>query len=135
MHYEQIQCAGGARKPRLRKKAGRNELPRRTALARERLPNRRLSTFDFEVDGLDYCATVSRFDRARVVPFAPNASALVIETAITDNAPPFNQPWPPTGLGDGWHLVRSYPDCKQTLWRRIRLAHAPTSPGARDPVW
>ena len=121
MHYEQIQCAGGARKPRLRKKAGRSELPRRTALARERLPNRRLSTFDFEVDGLDYCATVSRFDRARVVPFAPNASALVIETAITDNAPPFNQPWPPTGLGDGWHAVDKFSTRQRTFWRRIRL--------------
>jgi hypothetical protein len=48
-------------------------------------------------------------------------SALVIETATTYNAPPHDQPWPPTGLGDGWHLVRSYPDCKQTLWRRVRL--------------
>jgi hypothetical protein len=70
--------------------------------------------------------------RARVVPPDPNARALVIEREVTDDLD--RQPWPPTGLGDGWHLVRSYPDCKQTLWRRIRLAHAPKSPGARDPV-
>jgi hypothetical protein len=67
MHYEQIQCAGGARKSRLRKKAGRSELPRRTALARERLPNRRASeTFSFEVEGLHYCATFSCFADGRV---------------------------------------------------------------------
>ena len=67
MHYQQIQCAGDARKPRLRKKAGRNELPRRTALARERLPNRRASeTFSFEVEGLHYCATFSCFADGRV---------------------------------------------------------------------
>jgi hypothetical protein len=68
--------------------------------------------------------------RARVVASDPNAGALVIEREVTNDLD--GQPWPPTG--DGWHLVRSYPDCKQTLWRRIRLAHAPTSPGARDPV-
>ena len=67
MHYQQIQCAGDARKPRLRKKAGRNELPRRTALARERLPNRRAcETFNFQVEGLRYCATVSWFADGRV---------------------------------------------------------------------
>ena len=67
MHYQQIQCAGDARKPRLRKKAGRSELPRRTALARERLPNRRASeTFSFEVEGLHYCATFSCFADGRV---------------------------------------------------------------------
>ena len=69
---------------------------------------------------------------ARVVPRDPNATALVIEREVTDDLD--RQPWPPTGLGDGWHLVRSYPDCKQTLWSRIQLAHAPKSPGARDPV-
>ena len=69
---------------------------------------------------------------ARVVPPDPNARALLIEHEVTDDLD--RQPWPPTGLGDGWHLVRSYPDCKQTLWRRIRFAHAPKSPGARDPV-
>ena len=66
---------------------------------------------------------------ARVVAPDPNATALVIEREVTDDVD--GQPWPPTGLGDGWHLVRSYPDCKQTLWRRIRLAHA-QSPGARS---
>jgi hypothetical protein len=60
--------------------------------------------------------------RARVVPFDSNASTLVIETAITDNAPPFNQPWPPTGLGDGWHVVDKFSTCQRTFWRRIRLA-------------
>jgi len=68
--------------------------------------------------------------RARVVASDPNAGALVIEREITDDLD--GQPWPP--IGDGWHLVRSYRDCKQTLWRRIRIARAPTSPGARDPV-
>jgi hypothetical protein len=63
---------------------------------------------------------------------ASPAQALVIEREVTNDLD--RQPWPPTGLGDGWHLVRSYPDCKQTLWRRIQLAHAPKSPGARDPV-
>ena len=67
MQHQQIQRAGGARKPRLGKKAGRNELPRKTALARERLPNRRASeTFNFEVDGLGYSATVSWFADGRV---------------------------------------------------------------------
>jgi hypothetical protein len=53
-----------------------------------------------------------------------NASALVIETAITDNAPPFNQPWPPTGLGDGWHAVDKFSTRQRTFWRRIRLEYA-----------
>jgi hypothetical protein len=67
MHYEQIQRAGGARKPRLRKNAGRSERPRRAALAREHLPNRRASeTFDFQVEGLRYCATVSHFADGRI---------------------------------------------------------------------
>ena|SRR6185437_5804329 len=67
MQHQQIQRAGGARKPRLGKKADRNELPRRTALARERLPNRRVSeTFDFQVEGLRYCATVSPFADGRI---------------------------------------------------------------------
>jgi hypothetical protein len=69
--------------------------------------------------------------RARVVPLDPNASVLVIETAITDNAPPFNQPWPPTGLGDGWHAVDEFSTRQRTFWRRIRLAHARPSLGAR----
>ena len=68
--------------------------------------------------------------RARVLPPDPNARALVIEREVTDDLD--KQPWPPTGLGEGWHLVRSYADCKKTLWRRIRLANAPMSPGARS---
>ena len=40
---------------------------------------------------------------ARVVPRDPNATALVIEREVTDDVD--GQPWPPTGLGDGWHLV------------------------------
>jgi hypothetical protein len=63
-----------------------------------------------------------------------NASALVIETAITDNAPPFNQPWPPTGLGDGWHAVDKFSSRQRTFWRRIRLEYARQSPRVRDPV-
>ena len=69
--------------------------------------------------------------RARVVPLDPNASALVIETAITDNAPPFNQPWPPTGLGDGWHAIDKFSTRQRTFWRRIRLGPARPSPRAR----
>jgi len=65
------------------------------------------------------------------LPLDPNASALVIETAITDNAPPFNQPWPPTGLGDGWHAVDQFSTPQNTFWRRIRLEHARPSPRAR----
>jgi hypothetical protein len=44
---------------------------------------------------------------------------IAIEHAITTNAPPFDQPWPPT-LGDRWHLVRALPESK-TLWRRVSL--------------
>ena len=51
--------------------------------------------------------------RARVVPPDPNARALVIEREVTDDLD--KQPWPPTGLGEGWHLVRSYPNCKRTF--------------------
>jgi hypothetical protein len=69
--------------------------------------------------------------RARVVPLDPNASALVIETAITDNAPPFNQPWPPTGLGDGWHAVDKFSTRQRTFWRRFLLERARPSPRAR----
>jgi hypothetical protein len=60
-----------------------------------------------------------------------NASALVIETAITDNALPFNQPWPPTGVGDGWHAVDKFSTRQRTFWRRIRLEYARPSPRAR----
>jgi hypothetical protein len=85
VRYQQIQRADRARNPKLRKRADKGAFPRGTG-ARERLPRGR-----------------RKARQARVVPFDPNASALVIETAITDNAQPFNQPWPPTGLGDGWH--------------------------------
>jgi len=50
--------------------------------------------------------------------------ALIIETAITDNAPPYNQPWPPTGLGAGWHAVDKFSTRQRTFWRRIRLERA-----------
>jgi len=59
------------------------------------------------------------------------ASALVIETAITDNAPPFNQPWPPTGLGEGWYAVDKFSTRQRTFWRRILLGRARLSPRAR----
>jgi len=65
-----------------------------------------------------------------VVPLDPNARVLMIETAITDNAPPFNQPWPPTGLGDGWHAVDKFSTDQRTFWRRIRLEHAQPLPRA-----
>jgi hypothetical protein len=62
-----IQRAESARKPKLPKKAGKGEFPARTAPARERLPNRRAcETFRFEVGGLHYHATVSRFADGRV---------------------------------------------------------------------
>jgi hypothetical protein len=67
MQHQQIQRGENARKPKLRKKAGSSGLPRRTALVRERLPSRRESeTFNFEVEGLRYCATVSRFADGRI---------------------------------------------------------------------
>ena len=57
MQHQQIQRGENARKPKLR----------RTALVRERLPSRRESeTFNFEVEGLRYCATVSRFANGRI---------------------------------------------------------------------
>jgi hypothetical protein len=46
--------------------------------------------------------------------------SLLIEHAITSNAPPFDQPWPPV-LMDGWVLVRAIGEGK-TLWRRVSLA-------------
>jgi hypothetical protein len=65
MHYEQIQRAGSTRKAKLRKKGRSNTS--QTVLARERLPNRRASeTFNFEVEGLRYCATFSRFADGRI---------------------------------------------------------------------
>jgi ribonucleoside-diphosphate reductase alpha chain len=66
MQYQQVQRAESAREPKLRKKTRRGNTPR-TVLARERLPNRRASeTFNFEVEGLRYCATVSRFADGRL---------------------------------------------------------------------
>jgi hypothetical protein len=66
MQHQQIQRGENARKPKLRKKSS-GGLPRRTALVRERLPNRRASeTFNFEVEGIRYCATVSRFADGRI---------------------------------------------------------------------
>jgi hypothetical protein len=50
---------------------------------------------------------------------------LLIECEITDDAPD-GQPWPPTGLGAGWWLVRQLPN-RRTLWRRI----SPTTDVAR----
>jgi hypothetical protein len=67
--YQQLQRLEYARKPKLRKKISRGELRStpRTVLARERLPNRRASeTFSFQLEGLRYCATVSRFSDGRV---------------------------------------------------------------------
>lgn len=62
-----IQRSENACKPKLRKKAGTGEFPAWTVPARERLPNRRASeTFDFEVEGLRYHATVSRFADGRI---------------------------------------------------------------------
>jgi hypothetical protein len=49
---------------------------------------------------------------------------LKIEHAITSDLD--GQPWPPTGLMDGWHLVRTVDG--QSLWRRIRIN---TALGAR----
>jgi hypothetical protein len=69
--------------------------------------------------------------RAPVVAPDPNTRVLVIETAITDNAKPFNQPWPPTGLGDGWHAVDKFSTRQRTFWRRIRLEHPQPSSRAR----
>ena len=67
MQHQQIQRGGNARKPKLRRKAGSGGLPRRTALALERLPNRRASeTFNFEVEGIRYCASVSRLADGRI---------------------------------------------------------------------
>ena len=70
-------------------------------------------------------------NRRHAETFELTVAALVIETAITDNAPPFNQPWPPTGLGDGWHAVDKFSTLQRTFWRRIRLEHARPSPRAR----
>ena len=51
--------------------------------------------------------------------------ALSIERAVTDDALD-GQPWPPTGLMDGWVLVHALPDHK-TLWRRISCVAVTTA--------
>jgi hypothetical protein len=155
---------------------------------RSRLPNRRLAeTFELEVAGLRYTATIGRFPDGRVGEIFLNnhksnsaadtnardsaivcsialqcgadietirkaltrdaqgghsrtvrnsarktdlhrsksmEGALIIETAITDNAPPYKQPWPPAGLGDGWHAVDKFSTRQRTFWRRFRLERA-----------
>ena len=106
MRYQQIQRADSPRNRNLRTQADKGAFPRGTG-ARERLPSRRASA------GALHSSNQTALD--------PNASVLVIETAITDNAPPFNQPWPPTGLGDGWHAVDKFSTRQRTFWRRIRL--------------
>jgi hypothetical protein len=53
-----------------------------------------------------------------MTPRTTTAGVLVIEHATTADLD--GQPWPPTGLMDGWHLVRSADG--ETLWRRISLA-------------
>ena len=134
VRYQQIQRADRARNPKLRKQADKGAFPRGTG-ARERVPNRRASAGALHPSNQTAQAFQQLRDdvarRARVVPLDPNASVLVIETAITDNAPPFNQPWPPTGLGDGWHAVDQFSTPQNTFWRRIRLEHARPSPSAR----
>jgi hypothetical protein len=51
---------------------------------------------------------------------APAAqSPLQIERVVTLDGLD-GQPWPPTGLNDGWHLIRS--SGGETTWRRITLA-------------
>jgi hypothetical protein len=49
----------------------------------------------------------------------PVMSIIKIEHAVTHDSP-CGQPWPPTRLMDGWHLVRSVDG--RTLWRRVSLA-------------
>ena len=73
-------------------------------------------------------------NRRHAETFELTVAVLVIETAITDNAPPFNQPWPPTGLGDGWHAVDKFSTRQRTFWRRIRTrTRAAVTPRASHP--
>ncbi len=56
---------------------------------RERLPNRRASeTFDFEVGGLRYCATISRFEDGRIgeIFLASHKAGSHADTAARDSA-------------------------------------------------
>jgi hypothetical protein len=58
----------------------------------------------------------------RISESATSNFSLVIERAVTSNAPPFDQPWPATA----WQLVREVP-ANKTLWRKIELADAMTA--------
>jgi hypothetical protein len=63
--------------------------PPLTIPARERLPSRRASvTFDFEVDGLRYCATISRFEDGRIgeIFLASHRAGSHADTAARDSA-------------------------------------------------
>ena len=56
---------------------------------RERLPSRRASeTFNFEVDGLHYCATISRFEDGRLgeIFLASHKAGSQADTAARDSA-------------------------------------------------
>jgi hypothetical protein len=58
-------------------------------IARERLPNRRASeTFNFEIDGLQFCATISRFKDGRIgeIFLASNKAGSQADTAARDSA-------------------------------------------------
>jgi hypothetical protein len=57
--------------------------------ARQRLPSRRACvTFNFEVDGLHYCATVSRFEDGRLgeIFLASHKAGSQADTAARDSA-------------------------------------------------
>jgi hypothetical protein len=56
---------------------------------------------------------------------------LLIEHAITDDCPD-GQPWPPL-LGSSWWLVRSIPEQRQTLWRKISLEQEEAPPAEPNP--
>jgi hypothetical protein len=60
-----------------------------TVPARERLPNRRASeTFNFEVGGLRYCATIARFEDGRIgeIFLASHKAGSQADTAARDSA-------------------------------------------------
>ena len=54
-------------------------------------------------------------------PPAAGQFQFTIERAITENAPPFDTPWPPTTFMDGWVVARELPAGK-TQWRRILIS-------------